>query len=735
MSEWVSESEISSRLGHKILIAGLSEAGKTAVKRIFFLKQRTEDVDKLSATINYERLSVTIKNTPITIVDLGGQKIFLKKFLSAFSPFVFSNVKIFIFLIDTANKTTRNNAFQYFKASIEKLYNYSPSAEVFVFLHKNDLVRSSPNYESIHTQLKESFQLEYSEPLRFFRTSIYKPETVIDSFGRIFELSIPEIAQSDFVDERTIGELEEYHGKGMTLRKVKAKVKTSSQSKIQITAPKMAGDPAVLQQLQSLMQQATEGSEAEITTPPSSTPISITKPVPVQAETTPTVKPVQPSAERPSPPSEMPPSPTISQEISPFPTELPDSSEPERPLVTTPEVSELETPSEAEEVVNQIVYLVEFCGIAPDEATEVVKSGYGELFKIAASSGIPVPLLSDVFLKYIPFVRTSEGEKKFSKLTGQRLLDIFSAHLKNKLDEEMIIKCLVFAVNRPKMAIDEIVNKYLAPEIKKKEKEKVKKKPTVVPMEIPLQTEAVDSTITLPGTRGISFNVELIEDTSNAQVSLFLQDHTGKKGLIGSSQVSTGINQNEILYLLAYEMNLANVGYFEDGVSSMAFSARVIYEAIKKLKEQPLISPKVVVEKGSLLDSIDYLIPLEIKTNGEFVILPDTEKLGFSVEQSHKRGVLINFVQRGYPIGKVNVIETVNHAQLSGLLSQALQLPIESTGAVDFAARMINIIIKTLVKSKDTKFPRKVELVEKEVKEEDETSQKLMQYLSLLESD
>ena len=88
MSEWVSEEEIVSKLGHKILIAGLSEAGKTAVKRIFFLKQSTEDVSNLSATLNYERLSITIKNTTITIVDLGGQKIFLKRFyrIAARSP-------------------------------------------------------------------------------------------------------------------------------------------------------------------------------------------------------------------------------------------------------------------------------------------------------------------------------------------------------------------------------------------------------------------------------------------------------------------------------------------------------------------------------------------------------------------------------------------------------------------------------------------------------------------------
>jgi hypothetical protein len=729
MSEWVSEAEINSRLGHKILIAGLSEAGKTAVKRIFFLKQRTEDVNKLSATINYERLSVTVKDTPITIVDLGGQKIFLKKFLSAFSPFVFSNVKIFIFLIDTANKTTRNNAFQYFKASIEKLINYSPEAEVFVFLHKNDLVRNSPNYESVHTQLKESFQLEYSDPLRFFRTSIFKPESVIDAFGRIFELAVPDIAQSDFVEGRTIGEIEEYQKKGMTLRKVKAKVKTPTETKIQIKAPKMAGDPAVLQRLQSLMQQATGSAEGVSPPSPSLPPAPTSTPSPVKVKTTPEVKPIEPSVEPIKKPSEIPPSPAISQETEPV--EAPSSSEPE--IIVTSEVTEPKTPSDAEEVVNQIVYLVEFCGIEPDEATEVVKSGYGELFKIAASSGIPVPLLSEFFLKYIPFVRTSQGEDKFKNLTGQRLLDIFSAHLKNELDEEMIIKCLVIAVERPKLAIDEIVSKYLAPEIEEKEKKEVKKKPTVIPTEIPVQTETVDGTIALPGARGISFKVELIEDSSNVQISLYLQNHSGKKGLIGSSQIPLGINEDEILYLLAYEMNLANVGYYEDGISSMAFSARVIFEAIKKLNEQPLVTPPM--EKGSLAETIDYIIPLEIKTNGEFVILPDTDKLGFSVEQSQKKGVLINFVQRGYPIGKVNVIETVSPTQLSGLMTQVMQLPIESTSAVDFAARMISIIIKTLVQSKETKFPRKGEPVQKEVKEDEETSQKLIHYLSLLESD
>jgi len=142
---------------------------------------------------------------------------------------------------------------------------------------------------------------------------------------------------------------------------------------------------------------------------------------------------------------------------------------------------------------------------------------------------------------------------------------------------------------------------------------------------------------------------------------------------------------------------------------------------------------------------MDYIIPLEIKTNGEFLLLPDTEKLAFSVEKSSKKGVLISFIQRGYPIGQVTVIESINRNQLSGLLKQAMQLPIESEGAVDFAARMIKAIVAELIRTKATKLPRKkvAELKKDrpiiegkgEVDEEKETSEKLMHYLSLLERD
>lgn len=213
MSKWISSSDIESTMGHKILIAGLQEAGKTAIKRIFFLRQQAVDVNSLKATIDYERLAVRINNVPITVVDLGGQRIFIRRFLNSFSPFIFNSVKVFIFVIDVAVKSTRNNAVQYFTSALEKLREFSPNAEVYVFLHKNDLIRNSPNYESIHNQIKEEFQIAYDKKIKFFRTTIFDEKSIIHAFGRIFELTIPEASKSKLVDGLSIGSGEEFSDK------------------------------------------------------------------------------------------------------------------------------------------------------------------------------------------------------------------------------------------------------------------------------------------------------------------------------------------------------------------------------------------------------------------------------------------------------------------------------------------------------------------------------------------
>ncbi|MFW9777638.1 MAG: ADP-ribosylation factor-like protein [Candidatus Heimdallarchaeota archaeon] len=744
MMEWVVDSEIATRLGHKILIAGLSEAGKTAIKRIFFLKQQTEDVKNLSATLNYERMSIIIKETPITIVDLGGQKIFLKRFLSGFSPFVFSSVKIFIFLIDVANRTTRNNALQYFRGCLEKLHSFSPEAEIFVFLHKNDLVVKSPNYESIHEQLKEQFQLEASRRrISFFRTTIYRPETVINSFGRIIELTLPKIARSEFVNGREIGKVEEFHEEVMTLRE------PTTQPIIEEQLPpvetKIAGDPAVLERLQSLMKSATQKpTRAELDF------VYLGDAADEEILVEPVLDHIEKDETAPLP--WVPPVTGDKRDLNPF-KEIKSSSQTVESDISVP-LTQAGTKAESTVLNPRVTHLIEFYRLEVDQATDIVNSGYSSIFEMAATSGVPVRLCLDILLKYLPFIKKEQGEEKSRVLNHDVLLDLFSVYMKNELREEDIVKCLILVTERPSMSIREIIEKFNVTGIKQPEAKEIivegmpegetiePVKQSVAEIAIPIETEAMDGVITLPNTLGLGFKIDIIDDSLNAHITFFLQDYTGTKETVGSSTVSSEISSDEILYLLAYELGLGRegMGIFEDGVSSMSFAAKIIHESLQQILAENLGSTSEVIAKrtrkleGYSTETIDFIIPTEIEVEGKYIRIPDSENVAFSVSKG-KQGFIIDFVQRGYPIGYVNVAETVTIDQLQGLLKEAMQLPIESEAAAEFAGRIIYATIQEFIRTKSISIHPKITDDDGSTSTRGDESSELRHYLALLEKD
>ncbi|MHA2495141.1 MAG: ADP-ribosylation factor-like protein [Candidatus Hodarchaeales archaeon] len=719
MSEWLSESEITSRLGYKILLAGLSEAGKTAVKRIFFLKQQTEDVSDLAATLNYERLILNIAGIPITIVDLGGQRVFLKRFLGSFSPFIFSNVKAFIFLIDVANKTTRNNSIQYFTGCIEKLKEFSLNAEYYVFFHKNDLVRHLPNYESIHEQLKEQFQLETAKRISFFRTTIYRPETVIDSFGRIFELTMPELVESDYVDGRRIGEIEEFGEKFVTVAPTAAqklereitphvlppmgqmfpslekplppadsaalleslqRLMPPSEGAGQPLSPepkspaKAAGDPAVLAKLQNLMQ-AGLVREAE-----ASEPIAHSVPYLSSMAAEETV-------------SET----TLAAKDSAI------STEPESPS----EIPQLE---ENELLNERISHLIRFYGIDMDDAIAVAKSAHTDVFESAASLRIPIPLILDFILKYIPFI-ASKG-LKVESLTSERILDILGSFLRGKVRENELLQCLVIAAEKPTWEIEKIVGKFFL-----KPKEKPKEKTEQVQISVSIEADSPEGVLTLPDCQGIGFTVELTAD-SNCQLFFYQGGYNISKAL-----VSGKVTVDELMYLLFYELHLP----FESGKNSINFAARIIHGTIAKAmkpSEIELPTPSAVVET----EKPEFIIPMEIETEEDFLIIPDSPGVAFKVETAEK-GFQIMFKQRGHDIGQMTIPKPMSVRQLVSLIRDVMLLPIESDEAIDFAARIIIAAFQML----QHKGISTSAAIEKHVPaEEDETSEELRRYLMAL---
>ena len=489
MSELISEKELSARLGHKILIAGLAEAGKTATKRIFFLKQNSDDVSKLSATVNYERISVVVNDVPITVIDLGGQKVFLKRFLSIFSPFIFSNVKGLIYIIDVSNKSTRNNSVEYFSSCVQKLQTYSPNAKYFVLLHKNDLVRHWPNYDSIHAQLKEEFQLNSPQKITFFRSTIYSSQTVIDSFGRVIEILFPELAKNEFVKGREIGPIEEFaekfitHGRSQQKEYLMQETQSSS-SKISIDSSdennkiphetsrteiyiqneneneiqnsSYNGDTISqtdqtmnINKLQLLMEDGLKTSNS----PSIDNKIEKQDSNNAQTRSDSVIQTQESSLDNLQ---VLMKSGIKSQELSSMDTksQVP-SIQQNRSSIQEP------TSIKQDDSESKVKYLMDFYGIQRDEATEIINNEYEEIFSLAVISGVPLKLCLKVFLNYIPLIR-SQPQIDVNALEKTNLLNVFIAYTKNAVKEEEMFDYLFISSQNPKLSLIEIKQKILS---------------------------------------------------------------------------------------------------------------------------------------------------------------------------------------------------------------------------------------------------------------------------------
>ena len=74
-----------------------------------------------------------------------------------------------------ANKKQKKASLQYFKQCATAIERFSKDAKYFVFLHKNDLVINSPDYDTLHYQLKK-------ESSRSHILSVKKDHVIIKSY-------------------------------------------------------------------------------------------------------------------------------------------------------------------------------------------------------------------------------------------------------------------------------------------------------------------------------------------------------------------------------------------------------------------------------------------------------------------------------------------------------------------------------------------------------------------------
>ncbi|KAK3984406.1 Gtr1/RagA G protein conserved region-domain-containing protein [Cladorrhinum sp. PSN332] len=124
----------------KVLLMGKSGSGKSSMRSIIFSNYVAKDTRRLGATIDIDLSHVKfLGNLTLNLWDCGGQEAFMENYLSQQRSHVFSNVGVLIYVFDIKSGEWERDLGTYVNI-ISALVQYSRDAQVFVLIHKMDLV-------------------------------------------------------------------------------------------------------------------------------------------------------------------------------------------------------------------------------------------------------------------------------------------------------------------------------------------------------------------------------------------------------------------------------------------------------------------------------------------------------------------------------------------------------------------------------------------------------------------
>jgi Ras-related GTP-binding protein A/B len=186
----------------KVLLMGRAGAGKTSMRSIIFANYQAKETGRLHPTNQIEHSSFRFMgNLSLSLWDCGGQDVFMENYFESQKDHIFKNVKILIYVISSAaylSDLTANPAeskeMAYYKNTIESLKMLSPSARIYVLVHKSDLISPTergPVYTKLSDQLKS---VATGMQVETFQTSIWD-ETLYKAWSRIVYTLMPNIDQ------------------------------------------------------------------------------------------------------------------------------------------------------------------------------------------------------------------------------------------------------------------------------------------------------------------------------------------------------------------------------------------------------------------------------------------------------------------------------------------------------------------------------------------------------------
>ncbi|MHA1689591.1 MAG: ADP-ribosylation factor-like protein [Promethearchaeota archaeon] len=176
----------------KVLIAGLDNAGKTAIVSKLGDKLGIADLASLKPTKGVNRKKIRTENLELIIWDLGGQRKYREANLKD-PDIYFMDIDLLVYVIDVQDSEKFDETLQYFEEVLKILIMLEENPYILIFIHKYDPeIKTNPEILLNIEFLKENLSEVLNKEGRNFNhevycTSIYSLITIEPSFSKFIK--------------------------------------------------------------------------------------------------------------------------------------------------------------------------------------------------------------------------------------------------------------------------------------------------------------------------------------------------------------------------------------------------------------------------------------------------------------------------------------------------------------------------------------------------------------------
>ncbi|MFX1375337.1 MAG: ADP-ribosylation factor-like protein [Promethearchaeota archaeon] len=182
----------------KVIVVGLSNAGKTTILKKFGGQIGIKDLAKLKPTKGAERQEIITSDLILIIWDFGGQQEYREMYIQDPHRY-FLKIDLIIYVIDLQDPNKYGESIEYFKQILEILEKLEENPHILIFIHKYDPdLKDTPevllNIEFVKDLIKKAFINRKKFDYEIYLSSIYSILAKEPKFSRYLKETMEKTA-------------------------------------------------------------------------------------------------------------------------------------------------------------------------------------------------------------------------------------------------------------------------------------------------------------------------------------------------------------------------------------------------------------------------------------------------------------------------------------------------------------------------------------------------------------